>query len=81
MNTLILTSPNEITQRDKAIDFCNRFISSKSQPKYILGQNVYSQSVQKIISIDGLIDDFSSASQSNGIPIIKSSEVPKMLWY
>lgn len=77
MNRLILSSPDQTSQRIKALDFCKKFTSDSSQPKYILGQNIYSASLQTLIDIDGIVDDYATNSQCNGVKIIKSSEIPK----
>lgn len=59
-----------------SIKFCENFISS-SLPKFILGCNIYAESVAKLIEVDGFVDDFTAETQYLGKPITKTTVVPK----
>lgn len=60
---------------NRAIDFCNLFEKS-NLPKYILGRNKYTLSIIKNIKIDGVIDDFTSDTIFENIPITKIENIP-----
>ena len=68
---------NRLDWPEKKIAFCNDFCSDNSIPKFILGRNIYSDSVANSISITGFIDDFTKDSSYMGLPILKTSDVPK----
>jgi hypothetical protein len=57
--------------------FWQEFKSSNSRPKFVFGCNVYSQSILQICSLDGFVDDFSKEPTFCGLPIIKTSEIPR----
>ena len=57
--------------------FCAEFCSSISRPKYVLGRNVYAESVIHHIQINGVIDDFTKDNTYLGYPIVKITEVEK----
>ncbi|QWD83806.1 FkbM family methyltransferase [Polynucleobacter sp. MWH-P3-07-1] len=59
-----------------SIEFCENFFYS-NRPKYILGRNIYAESVAKLIEVNGFIDDFSSEQSFLKKPIVKSAQVPK----
>jgi len=61
----------------------NKFIYDKNIKKYILGINKLSKSVQKLIEIDGIVDDFSRVQSSRKKSVLQIDEVPKnsiILW-
>lgn len=56
--------------------FCSDFINGSSFPRFILGTNVYAESIAKLVSVDGFIDDFTSETEFMGKPILKMHELP-----
>lgn len=75
MSTLTLEPQNEVSKRSAAIDFCTKFCSQDTQPKYIFGRNVYTRSVLEHVNVDGVIDDFTSETLFQGVPIRKTKDV------
>ena len=59
-----------------ASDICQEFIASTTMPKYILGRNIYSECVAKLIKIDGFIDEYTNESEWIGLPIHKLNDIP-----
>lgn len=59
------------------------FTESKDIKKYILGINKYTKAVQKHISVDGIIDDFTRVQKSRKKEILEISEIENdsiVLW-
>lgn len=77
MSSLILDNPNRGAAEAAAYQFCSDFCSNASDPKYILGRNLYAASVAKHIKIDGFVDDYTSDNGYLGCPVIKLADVPK----
>ncbi len=53
------------------------FVSSPSRKKFILGINKLTKSLQKIVNVDGVIDDFTRVQRSRKKEIYKIEDVPK----
>jgi FkbM family methyltransferase len=77
MNNLILETKNEDSKRINGSAFCAAFCEKGNIPKYILGRNVYTQSLIELIKVDGVIDDFTSEHTFHGLPIKKAQDVEK----
>ena len=60
-----------------ALQFCNEFCQDSTVPKYILGRNIYAQSVAQSVLVTGFIDDFTDEHHYLGLPIVKAMSVPK----
>jgi FkbM family methyltransferase len=60
----------------EAIEFCHEFIHS-NRAKYILGRNIFADSIANKIEVNGYIDDFSRNSEYKGKPILKMEDVPE----
>ena len=80
MNNLILPLKNAKANKDRALDFCEQFINSHNNPKYVLGRNVYAASVIKHITVDGIIDDYTDDAEYLDLPIVKSSNIKQNAW-
>jgi len=64
-------------------DLVHKFLYSKDIKKYILGINKLTKSVSKLLSIDGVIDDFTRVQSSRKKNILKIEDVPMdsiILW-
>lgn len=59
---------------DVARQFCAEFIAGK-RPRYVLGRNEYAESILAKLDIDGVVDDYTSDSYYQGVPIIKMSDL------
>jgi len=57
--------------------FCDEFCHDPSIPKYILGRNIYAESVAKNVLVNGFIDDFTNDPVYLGLPVLRLGEVPK----
>ena len=77
MNELILAPQNEAAKRSAAIEFCAKFCAQDPRPKYIFGRNVYTRSVLEHINVDGVIDDFTSETMFQGVPILKTKGIER----
>lgn len=81
MSKIILSKSEFITQIESSLDykFSNRdivdmFLSkSVSVSRYVIGKNLDTVNISKIVKIDGIIDDYSSLTHWKDFPIIKSS--------
>ncbi len=62
---------------ERARSFCNDFSSSGNSPKFILGKNIYSESVVRHFAIDGFVDDFNNEGSNTEFKVISSDEIPK----
>lgn len=58
-----------------AQSFCNDFLSAHAS-KFVLGRNVYAESVAGKLQLDGFVDDFTEESTYLGLPIIKTADLP-----
>lgn len=68
-------SPRELTPAEhEALD---RLLSLGRGPKYALGRNVYSASVAAAVALDGIIDDFTTESSFQGLPVVKTTDVSR----
>ncbi len=64
-------------ENPEAVNFIERFLCSDNKaPKYIFGTNHHAYEIASQVSVDGYIDDLNDDSDFNGLPIIRSSEVP-----
>jgi len=64
-----------INEKDK--NLVQTFITNNATKKYILGINKLTKSVQKLVKVDGIIDDFTRVQHSRKKEIFKIENVPK----
>ncbi|MGK9175463.1 FkbM family methyltransferase [Yokenella regensburgei] len=63
-------------ERGEALrQLCDEFIKGRV-PRYIFGRTPYAKDIIEYIKPDGIIDDFTTESTFNGVPIIKLASVP-----
>jgi len=77
MASNILQDPISSLDSQKNIEFVRDFCSENSVPRFILGRNIYAESVLSQMSVDGVIDDFTDDKFYLGVPIIKLDQVSK----
>lgn len=65
------------TENKASKSFCEKFINSKDQPKYLFGRNVYADDIVKNIEIDGFIDDFTTETLFLNKPIVTLNQIPQ----
>lgn len=58
-----------------AESFCRDFLES-NRPKFILGTNEWADSIAALVDVDGYINDFTSAKEYQGKPIVPMPDVP-----
>lgn len=61
----------------ETVRFCEDFCRNSSVPKYILGRNIYAESVIQFVRVTGFIDDYTKESFYLGLPVVKSTDVLK----
>lgn len=59
------------------LEFCEEFCHGSRKPRYIMGRNLYAESVARQITVDGFIDDYTSDTHYLGLPIVRAQEVPR----
>jgi FkbM family methyltransferase len=77
MSSNVLQDTVSSLYSQKNIEFVEDFCSKNSVPRFILGRNIYAESVLSQISVDGIIDDFTDDKCFLDVPIIKLDQVPK----
>ena len=77
MSSNVLQDPISSLESQKNIEFVEDFCSENSAPRFILGRNIYAESVLSQMSVDGIIDDFTDDKHFLSTPIIKLDQVPK----
>lgn len=83
MNKLELSKEEFFSTVDSAINFecsnealINLFLGNSKVARYVVGKNKQSEELIRLMSIDGLIDDYETHSNSwHGVPILKTSDV------
>lgn len=66
------TAPSDHTKA-----FITHFLAKNDIPKFIFGRNVYTDDLLTKISVDGIIDDFYTESNYQGVRVVKLEQVPK----
>ncbi|MCU7828657.1 MAG: FkbM family methyltransferase [Candidatus Thiodiazotropha sp. (ex Myrtea sp. 'scaly one' KF741663)] len=77
MSSLLLKNGNPEEKKNKALDFCRKFLERNRYKKYVMGRNVYSENVISKLNIDGVIDDFTTEKLFQGCPILKTKDLSK----
>lgn len=73
----LLKNPSTDSTLDEVKQFCTEFCHSESQPKYILGRNIYAECVAGQVNLSGFIDDYTNDKNYLGLSIVKLDDVPK----
>jgi FkbM family methyltransferase len=73
---VILSIAGEAERAATAQRFCAEFLAAGPRPKYLLGRNVYAESVAQYVELDGFVDDFSSDTSYLGRPVVCSQDIP-----
>jgi len=77
----VLINTDYINNKEK--ELVEKFISSTTTKKYVLGINKLTKSVIKLIEVDGIIDDFTRVQRSRKKTTLQIQDVPKdsiILW-
>ena len=77
MNLVRMKDDIPVARENDKNKLCLEFCGNSGLKKYILGRNIYTQSVINEIKVDGIIDDYVNEEYFCGIPVLRSSEVPK----
>lgn len=70
-----LISPDYINEKDKAL--VELFLFDKNRKKFILGINKLAKNIQKLVPVEGIIDDFTRVHTSRKKSIYQIDDVPK----
>ena len=54
---------------------CKEFLTT-TRPKYLFGKNAYAEKVLEQVTVEGIIDDFTTESEYMGRPIVRLEHVP-----
>lgn len=74
---LLISAVDEDTRLLHAQQFCRSFTSPDSRrPRVLFGQNVYARSLIQRYPIHGVVDDFSTSQHLDGVPILRSADIP-----
>ena len=77
MSSLILPLKDKVADEKYARGFCFKFVNGGNIPKYVLGRNVYAESVIKHVEINGIVDDFTDQTTYLNLPIVRSEDIEK----
>lgn len=77
MSFVVLNNPDRVEAEETSKTFCSEYSNDSTQPKYILGRNIYAESVAKHVRVDGFIDDYTSDNEYLGCSVVKLAAVPK----
>lgn len=72
---MITALPGAAGRAEVAQAFCADFLASE-RPRYVLGRNVYAESLARILALDGIIDDYTAEITHAGLPVVRSAAVP-----
>ena len=61
----------------KAVAFRELFLRPSGHKRFVLGRNVYAKSILQNWRVDGVIDDFTTEESFEGVPVVRSADVPK----
>lgn len=73
----MLSVARQVAWPQATIKFCEDFCRDSPVPKYILGRNIYAESIAQHVKLTGFIDDYSSDATYLGLPLVKTVNVPK----
>ena len=76
-STIILENNLEEIRKIQSEQFCSAFLQSEISKRFVLGRNVYSQSIVNSIEISAFVDDFYDGKFYNGIKVIKTNQIPE----
>jgi FkbM family methyltransferase len=65
-----------LSWREQTISLCKQLREPSFRPKYVMGRNIYSDSVLLHYAFDGVIDDYCSEETYQGLPIVRSINIP-----
>jgi len=66
----------QLSQKAHAAAFHAEFFGNTTQKRYVLGINEFADAVANKAKLDGFIDEYTTATEYRGTPIVKLSDVP-----
>jgi FkbM family methyltransferase len=66
----------QLSQKAHAAAFHAEFFGNTTQKRYVLGINEFADEVAKRAKLDGFIDEYTTASEYRGKPVLKLNQVP-----
>lgn len=79
MNTNInlqILVKDSLKRASKVTPLAVKFLHDRTMQKYAMGRNDDVLAIHKVRPLDGLVDDYYTGEDWNGIPIIKSNQLP-----
>lgn len=77
-DSLLISAPGEASRLEHAKRFAQAFTSVNcARPRVLFGRNVYAKDLIKQFPIQAVVDDFTNESDFEGVPVIRSTEIPK----
>jgi FkbM family methyltransferase len=61
---------------ERAKKLCADFLSAPPSRRFIFGRNIYTTAVTAQVQVAAIVDDFTQDGESQGVPIIRSSDLP-----
>lgn len=66
----------QLSLKAHAAAFHAEFFGNTTQKRYVLGINEFADAVANKAKLDGFVDEYTTATEYRGIPIVKLSDVP-----
>ncbi|WP_291714080.1 hypothetical protein [Limnobacter sp. CACIAM 66H1] len=66
----------QLSQKAHAAAFHAEFFGNTTQKRYVLGINEFADAVASRTNLDGFIDEYTTATEYRGKPVLKLSQVP-----
>lgn len=63
-------------ERARALDFCKAYFAAPQRQRFVLGRNVYARAITAEVAVAAFVDDFTDLAESDGIPVIRSMDLP-----
>lgn len=77
-DSLLISAPDEEARIQHAQRFVQAFTSPDcDRPRVLFGRNVYAKDLIQLFPIQAVVDDFSDATTFEGVPVIRSAQIPK----
>lgn len=76
MTSSSVGSTSFISDWNSRISLTHEFLSTSERPKYVFGCNSLAQRISALVKVHGFIDDITQSSTFEGLPVIRSVDVP-----
>jgi hypothetical protein len=76
MTTRSVGSTSFISDWNSRISLTQEFLSTSERPKFVFGCNSLARRISALVKVHGFIDDMTQSSTFEGLPVIRSMDVP-----